>query len=89
MYGGDVFLTWAQVRIVILWIIPMILLAAMLAVGIGLLLGVFNVFLRDVGQIVPISLQLFFLVYADSLPNLDNSRAISSLDGIQPLLLCC
>jgi lipopolysaccharide transport system permease protein len=31
-----------------------------LGLGVGLLLGVFNVFVRDVGQVVPIALQLGF-----------------------------
>ena len=32
----------------------------LLALGLGLMLGVLNVFIRDIGQIVPIALQLLF-----------------------------
>jgi lipopolysaccharide transport system permease protein len=32
----------------------------MLGAGLGLVLGVFNVFIRDVGQVVPIVLQFWF-----------------------------
>lgn len=44
----------------VLWLIPLMLAIVALAVGIGLLLGVVNVFVRDVGQVVPILLQLMF-----------------------------
>lgn len=43
-----------------LWLIPLTLLALLLAAGIGLILGVLNVFIRDVGQVVPILLQVWF-----------------------------
>ncbi len=43
-----------------LWLIPLTLTVVTLALGIGLILGVMNVFLRDIGQIVPIILQMLF-----------------------------
>lgn len=43
-----------------LWIIPLTLTVVALAVGIGLVLGVLNVFVRDIGQVVPIVLQVLF-----------------------------
>lgn len=43
-----------------LWLIPLTLVGATLALGIGLVLGVLNVFVRDIGQIVPIILQIWF-----------------------------
>jgi lipopolysaccharide transport system permease protein len=43
-----------------LWLPVLIVLNVMLGVGLGLLLGVFNVFIRDVGQVVPIVLQFWF-----------------------------
>lgn len=46
----------------ILWLPLLILLTAMLATGLGLGLGVLNVFIRDIGQIVPILLQFGFWV---------------------------
>ena len=44
----------------LLWLIPLEILTALFALGIGITVGVLNVFLRDVGQIVPIVLQLMF-----------------------------
>jgi lipopolysaccharide transport system permease protein len=44
----------------VLWIPLLMLLPLALGLGIGLVLGVFNVFARDVGQVVPILLQLAF-----------------------------
>ncbi len=43
-----------------LWIPLLMLITLTLALGIGLILGVLNVFIRDIGQIVPILLQLGF-----------------------------
>jgi lipopolysaccharide transport system permease protein len=43
-----------------LWLIPLTLIVVILAMGIGLILGVMNVFLRDIGQVVPIILQTLF-----------------------------
>lgn len=42
------------------WLIPLVITVAALAVGLGLILGVLNVFVRDIGQVVPIILQVFF-----------------------------
>lgn len=44
--------------LLMLWLIPLTLAILALAVGIGLILGVLNVFVRDVGQVVPIVLQV-------------------------------
>lgn len=43
-----------------LWAVPLILTVAALAMGLGLVLGVLNVFVRDIGQVVPIVLQILF-----------------------------
>jgi lipopolysaccharide transport system permease protein len=43
-----------------LWLIPLTLAVTSLAIGIGLVLGVLNVFVRDIGQVVPIILQIWF-----------------------------
>jgi lipopolysaccharide transport system permease protein len=43
-----------------LWLIPLILITILLATSLGLMLGVLNVFVRDVGEIVPILLQMLF-----------------------------
>ena len=42
------------------WLLPLTLLTVGFALGLGLLLGVLNVFLRDVGQVMTIVLQLWF-----------------------------
>lgn len=44
----------------VFWLLPLTLIVIALATGMGLLLGVLNVFVRDVGQVVPIALQLLF-----------------------------
>jgi lipopolysaccharide transport system permease protein len=44
----------------ILWLPVLIVLNVMLGAGLGLVLGVFNVFIRDVGQVAPIILQFWF-----------------------------
>ncbi|WP_122456342.1 ABC transporter permease [Pseudomonas viridiflava] len=43
-----------------LWLIPLTVVLMALAVGLGLILGVLNVFVRDVGQVIPILLQVWF-----------------------------
>lgn len=43
-----------------LWLLPVLALTVALALGLGLLLGVINVFVRDVGQVMTIVLQLWF-----------------------------
>lgn len=43
-----------------LWLPPLILLTLIFAMSIGLLLGVLNVFMRDIGQVVPVVLQALF-----------------------------
>jgi lipopolysaccharide transport system permease protein len=44
----------------LLWLIPLTVLLATLALSVGLILGIFNVFLRDIGQVIPIILQVWF-----------------------------
>ncbi|MBD8481803.1 ABC transporter permease [Pseudomonas coleopterorum] len=43
-----------------LWLVPLTLSVVAIAVGLGLILGVLNVFVRDIGQVVPIVLQIWF-----------------------------
>ena len=49
-----------QYTLAMLWLIPLTLVVVVLALGIGLILGVINVFLRDIGQVTPIILQMIF-----------------------------
>lgn len=43
-----------------LWLVPLTLILVAFALGIGLILGIINVFVRDIGQGVPIILQMWF-----------------------------
>jgi len=47
-------------NLALFWLLPLAVLVAAFAVGLGLTLGVMNVFLRDIGQVVPIVLQVWF-----------------------------
>ena len=49
-----------QFSVAMLWLIPLTLIVVVFALGIGLILGVMNVFLRDIGQLVPIIIQMWF-----------------------------
>ena len=49
-----------QFNMAMLWLIPLILIVVVFSLGIGLILGVMNVFLRDIGQVTPIILQMLF-----------------------------
>ena len=49
-----------QFNFAMLWLIPLTLITMVLAMSVGLILGVLNVFVRDVGQVVPIILQMLF-----------------------------
>jgi lipopolysaccharide transport system permease protein len=60
-----------QFSFAMLWLIPLTLSVVVLALGIGLILGVMNVFLRDIGQVVPIVMQVWFwftpIVYPEAI----------------------
>ncbi len=49
-----------QFNMAMLWLIPLTLVVIVFSLGIGLILGVMNVFLRDIGQVTPIILQMLF-----------------------------
>jgi lipopolysaccharide transport system permease protein len=49
-----------QFNMAMLWLIPLSLVVIVFSLGIGLILGVMNVFLRDIGQVIPIILQMLF-----------------------------
>jgi lipopolysaccharide transport system permease protein len=49
-----------QFSVAMFWLIPLTLIVVVFALGIGLILGVMNVFLRDIGQITPIIMQMLF-----------------------------
>lgn len=60
-----------EFSIVMLWLIPLTLIVLLFALGLGLILAVLNVFLRDIGQVMPIILQVWFwftpIVYPESI----------------------
>lgn len=53
-----------------LWLLPLTTIVVIFAVGFGLILGVINVFIRDIGQMMTIILQVWFwftpIVYPES-----------------------
>lgn len=60
-----------QVSINILWILPVTILLLLFASGIGLIIGIINVFARDIAQLLPLALQFMFwftpIVYMPSI----------------------
>ena len=44
----------------ILWLAPLMMLLTCFSLAIGLIFGILNVFVRDVGHIIPIALQIWF-----------------------------
>ena len=73
-----------------LLILPILLaLTVALATGLGLLLGVLNTFIRDVGQVAPICLQVLFwftpIVYPISIVP-DKLRDLMVVNPIYPLV---
>jgi len=49
-----------QFTLVMFWLIPLTLIVVTLSLGIGLILGVMNVFVRDIGQAFSVILQVWF-----------------------------
>lgn len=77
-----------QFSIAMLWLIPLTLTVVVLALGIGLILGVLNVFLRDIGQVVPIILQVWFwftpIVYPENIIP-ESYRHLLNLNPMYPI----
>lgn len=74
---------------VFLAVFPLLALQVLLAIGLGMILGVLNVFFRDVGQFFSISLQFWFwftpVVYpASVLP--DDVRPLLAYNPMAPLI---
>lgn len=70
--------------------IPLLILQIVFTVGIGMLLGVLNVFFRDVGQLFPILVQFWFwltpIIYAaDVVPQ--TFRGLLTLNPLLPLFV--
>lgn len=74
---------------VLLALVPLLLVQQVLAAGLGLVLGVMNVFFRDVGQAVAVGLQFWFwltpIVYpVDAVP--EALRAVIAWNPLYPLI---
>ncbi len=72
-----------------LWLPALVLITLALSLGIGIVIGVINVFVRDLGQVVPILLQALFwmtpVVYMlDILP--ERYRSVFELNPLYPLV---
>jgi lipopolysaccharide transport system permease protein len=73
----------------LLWLPLLTAVTVALALGIGLALGVLNVFMRDIGQMVPVALQfLFWLTPIVYMPNIipQQYRAWLALNPLIPLI---
>lgn len=72
-----------------LWIIPVVVLTIAFSLGLGLLLGIINVFVRDVAQVMNVVLQLWFwltpVVYMPSILPPSFMRVIK-LNPVYPLV---
>ncbi|WP_313246213.1 ABC transporter permease [Stenotrophomonas rhizophila] len=73
----------------VIWLPVLMLLTLALSMSLGLLLGVFNVFMRDIGQIVPVVLQAMFwltpIVYSVEILPAD-VRQLFKLNPLFPLV---
>ena len=72
-----------------LWLLPVLATTVAFALGLGLLLGVLNVFVRDVGQVMTIVLQLWFwmtpVVYVASVVP-EAFRRVLAFNPLTPLV---
>ncbi len=77
-----------QFSVAMLWLIPLTIPVVMLAMGIGLVLGVMNVFLRDIEQVILIILQVWFwftpIVYPESIIP-ESYRNLLNLNPMYPI----
>lgn len=72
-----------------IWLPILALIMMMLSISIGLILGIINVFIRDIGQVVPIFLQIMFwftpIVYPISIIP-EAYRHLLSLNPMYPII---
>jgi lipopolysaccharide transport system permease protein len=78
-----------QFTLMALWIIPLTLLVVLLALSIGIIIGVLNIFLRDIGQAFAVILQAWFwltpIVYPSNVIP-ENYRYLLQFNPIYPLV---
>lgn len=76
-------------NLTILWLIPLTLLVSVLGMAIGLICGVLNVFVRDIGQFIPIVLQVWFwftpIVYPETVIP-EKYRGLLDLNPMYPIV---
>lgn len=72
----------------VFWLPLLIAVTLLLSLGLGLILGVLNVFMRDIGQVIPVVLQMLFwltpIVYSLNVLPGDNQRWFK-LNPLYPL----
>lgn len=69
-----------------LWLLPLSLITVILALGVGMIAGIVNVFVRDVGQVVPIILQILFWFTPIVYPIEIVPEALKSVIALNPML---
>lgn len=78
-----------QFSFIMLWLLPLTFILVILALGIGLTLGVLNVFIRDIGQVIPIILQVWFwftpIVYPENIIP-ESYRHLMNLNPMYPIV---
>lgn len=78
-----------KISLEILWVVPLTMVTAALATGIGLILGILNVFIRDIGQVIPIILQVWFwltpIIYPISVIP-EKFKAFMSINPMLPIV---
>ncbi len=78
-----------QFNLTILWLIPLTLIVIIFAIGIGLILGIMNVFMRDIGQAFPIILQIWFwftpIIYPENIIP-ESYRHLLNLNPFYPIV---
>lgn len=78
-----------QFSIAMLWLMPLTLIVVAFAIGIGLILGIMNVFVRDIGQVTPIFLQVWFwftpIVYPETIIP-ESYRFLLNLNPLYPIV---
>ncbi|MFA5960922.1 MAG: ABC transporter permease [Tatlockia sp.] len=72
----------------IFWLVPVMALVVILSLGIGLILGILNVFVRDIGQLIPLGLQIMFwftpIIYPETIIP-ENYRPLLKLNPLYTL----
>ena len=75
---GIFFLLGHTFTLKMFWLIPLTIALALFSLGLGLILGLMNIFIRDVGQAAPIILQILFwftpIVYSSNVIPIEHQK---------------